>query len=302
MRYAGNVFRPPSEAESLLLQVTIGCSHNRCGFCAMYRDKEFRVRKLEHVLEDIRTAREHCGPDVRRAFLCDGDAMVLPTDHLLKVLGALEEAFPELQRVGIYANARDILKKPDEELRELFRHKLSIFYIGLESGSDRILAWIEKGATAAEMVAAVQKAQAAGMKASVIYLLGLGGRKLWRENAIESARAVSQMNPSYLSALTVTVIPGTPLAAARDMTELSDNSDRVPSRTRFELPSPEEFALELKLFLEHVDVKATVFRSNHASNYVPLAGRLPKDKARLIVELDSAIAHHRFKPEYMRGL
>lgn len=344
MRYVGNVFRPPSEADSLLLQVTIGCSHNRCGFCAMYRDKEFRVRRLEHVLEDIKLARDYHGaldrrnqksdsrlqkseiqnpesktqnPGVRRVFLCDGDAMVLPTKHLLSVLESLEQTFPELQRVGIYANARDILKKPEEELRELVRHRLGIFYIGLESGSDRILEWIDKGATAAEMVEAVRKAQACGMKASVIYLLGLGGRKLWRENAVESARAVSQMNPNYLSALTVTVIPGTPLAEAQRQgfkgprgqgvegrkSEPWDPGNLEPSNpVLFELPSPEELALELRLFLEHVDVKATVFRSNHASNYVPLAGRLPKDKERLVAELDSAIRHHRFKPEYLRGL
>jgi len=303
LRYTGNVFRPPSEAGSLLLQVTIGCSHNRCGFCAMYRDKEFRVRKLEHVLADIRSVRDSLVGEVRRVFLCDGDAMVLPTAHLLKVLAALGAAFPDLQRVGIYANARDILKKPAEELRELVRHRLSIFYLGLESGSDRILQWIDKGATAAEMTAAVKKAHAAGMKSSVIYLLGLGGRRLWQENAVESAKAVSAMNPNYLSALTVTVVPGTPLA---DGVRPQMNTDEYrlgwDSEFRFELPGPEEFALELRLFIEHVDVKATVFRSNHASNYVPLAGRLPKDKERLIAELDSAIRHHRFKPEYLRGL
>jgi radical SAM superfamily enzyme YgiQ (UPF0313 family) len=205
------------------------------------------------------------------------------------VLARLREAFPELQRVGVYANARDIEHKSDAELRELAGMGLSIFYIGLESGSDRILQMVNKDATAAEMVAAVQKAQAAGMKSSVIYLLGLGGKKLWRENAVESAKAVSEMNPNYLSALTVTVIPGTPLAAEM-------------KAGRFELPSPEEFALELRLFLESVDVRATVFRSNHASNYVPLGGRLPKDKDRMIAELDDAVRHHRFKPEYLRGL
>ncbi len=289
MRYIGNVFRPPSEARSLLLQVTLGCSHNRCAFCAMYRDKKFRVRKLEPVLEDVEMAREHYGSGVKRAFLCDGDAMMLPTSHLLKVLKALGRNFPELQRVGIYANARDILKKTDDELKELVRHRLSIFYLGLESGSDRILKWIDKGTTAAEMVAAVNKGMAAGMKSSVIYLLGLGGRKLWKENAVESARAVSQMNPNYLSALTVTVIPGTPLAEALD-------------KGQFELPGPEELAQELKLFLEQVNVKATVFRSNHASNYVPLAGRLPKDKERLIAEIDDAVRNQQFKPEFLRGL
>jgi radical SAM superfamily enzyme YgiQ (UPF0313 family) len=289
MRYVGNIFRPPSEADSLLLQATIGCSHNRCTFCAMYRDKQFRVRRLDDVLEDIAAARRYHGPDVRRVFLCDGNALILPTPHLLRVLTALQQAFPDLQRIGVYANARDLLSKPVEELRELVSHRLSIFYLGLESGSDAILRQVDKGATAAEMVAGVKHGTAAGLRSSVIFLLGLGGRKLWQENAIESARAVSQMNPNYLSALTVTVVPGTPLA-------------RQLRAGEFELPEPAEFAAELRLFLEHVDVKATVFRSNHASNYVPLAGRLPKDKERMVSELAEAIRQHRFRPEYLRGL
>ncbi len=289
MRYEGNVFRPPSEADSLLVQATIGCSHNRCSFCAMYRDKRFRVRPLADVREDIAQARDWLGPEVRRAFLCDGDAMVLPTAHLLEILGSLKAAFPALGRVGIYANARDILKKPEVELRALCDADLGIAYLGMESGSDAVLERIDKGATAAEMVAAVQKAMAAGIKTSVIYLLGLGGRQGWQEHALASARAVSQMNPNFLSALTVTVVPGTPLADEME-------------RGEFELPDPAEFARELRLFLERVDVRATVFRSNHASNYVPLSGRLPRDKPRLLAELDEAIRDHRFKPEYLRGL
>jgi radical SAM superfamily enzyme YgiQ (UPF0313 family) len=289
MRYVGNIFRPPSEADSLLLQATIGCSHNRCTFCAMYRDKRFRVRRIEDVLEDIEAAREYYGRGVRRAFLCDGNALILPKPHLLRILIRLERAFPDLQRVGVYANARDLLSKSSEDLQELASHRLSIFYLGLESGSDAILRQIDKGATAAEMVAGVRHGMSTGMKSSVIYLLGLGGRRQWQENAIESARAVSEMNPNYLSALTVTVVPGTPLAKQLRAGE-------------FELPEPAEFAAELRLFLERVDVKATVFRSNHASNYVPLAGRLPKDKERLVAELTEAIRHHRFRPEYLRGL
>ncbi len=289
MRYYGNIFRPPSEAESLLIQATIGCSHNRCSFCAMYRDKKFRVRPLADVLDDISMAREYLGAGVRRVFICDGNALILPMAYLLPVLEQLHRSFPELQRVGAYANARDILRKSESELAELAKSRLSILYVGLESGSDRILAAVNKGATAAEMIAAVQRAQAAGIKCSVIYLLGLGGRQYWQENALASAAAVSQMNPAYLSALTLTVIDGTPLA------------DEVRAG-RFELPAPAELATELRLFLENADVKATVFRSNHASNYVPLAGRLPKDKERLIAELDQAIAGQRFRPEYLRGL
>ncbi|MEO0080253.1 MAG: radical SAM protein [candidate division WOR-3 bacterium] len=289
MRYEGNIFRPPSEADSLLIQATIGCSHNRCTFCAMYREKRFRVRPIDDVIEDIRWAGEHYGSDVRRVFICDGNALVLPMRYLRTLLRELQRAFPELQRVGVYANARDILNKSAAELSELVANRLTIFYIGLESGSDRILKMIDKGATSQEMIAAVRKAQDAGMKSSVIYLLGLGGRQLWHENAVESARVVSEMNPNYLSALTLTPIPGTPLW-------------QEMAAGRFELPSPEELALELRLFLEQVECRATVFRSNHASNYVPLAGRLPRDRERLIAELDEAIRHHRFKPEYLRGL
>jgi radical SAM superfamily enzyme YgiQ (UPF0313 family) len=289
VRYIGNIFRPPSEADSLLLQVTIGCSHNQCDFCAMYRDKQFRVRKLADIIQDIELATEDYGPDVRRVFLCDGDAFVLSTGVLTAILDRLHECFPELQRVGIYANARDILAKTDEELALLHARRLDIVYLGLESGSDRILKDNHKGATAEQMVKAVNKAQSAGIKASVIYLLGLGGTELWQENALASAKTISQMNPAYLSALTVTVIPGTPL------------SDRMEAG-KFTLPDPAAFLKELRLFLENTNVKATVFRSNHASNYLALAGRLPKDKARLIQEIDDALEHGRLRPEWSRGL
>jgi radical SAM superfamily enzyme YgiQ (UPF0313 family) len=289
MRYIGNVYRPPSEAESVLLQVTIGCSHNQCDFCAMYRDKRFRVLRLDHIFEGIALALEHYGARARRAFLCDGNAMVAGTDMLVRVLDRLGETFPALQRVGIYANARDILSKSDDELALLHRKRLDIIYLGLESGSDRILEQNHKGATAEEMVAAVRKAEAAGMKASVIYLLGLGGAASWREHARASARAVSAMNPSYLSALTVTVIPGTPL-------------HRSLMQGDFVLPKPAGFLAELRLFLQEVDVKATVFRSNHASNYLALAGRLPRDRERLLAELDCASQGGPLRPEYLRGL
>jgi radical SAM superfamily enzyme YgiQ (UPF0313 family) len=289
LRYVGNIFRPPSEADSLLLQVTVGCSHDQCDFCAMYRDKQFRVRNLEHVFDDIATARDYYGDSVRRVFLCDGDAMVLSFGVLKQVLDRLAEAFPNLQRVGSYANAGNILGKTDTELSLLHEKRLDIIYLGLESGSDNVLEQNHKGATAREMISAVQKAQAAGVKSSVIYLLGLGGKELWQEHAIASARAVSRMNPTFLSALTVTVIPGTPL------------HDRMQSGS-FCLPEPVEFLEELRLFLENLDVKATVFRSNHASNYLALAGRLPRDRERLIARIGDAVQHNRLRPEYLRGL
>ena len=163
MRYIGNIFRPPSEADSLLVQVTVGCSHNKCDFCAMYRDKRFRVRPIEQVMEDIEMAKEYHGAGVRRVFLCDGDAFVLSPDVLVRILDRLHAAFPELQRVGIYANARDILAKSNDELTLLHSKRLDIVYLGLESGSDRILKDNHKGATAEQMIAAVNKAQAAGI-------------------------------------------------------------------------------------------------------------------------------------------
>jgi radical SAM superfamily enzyme YgiQ (UPF0313 family) len=289
MRYVGKVFRPPSEADSLLLQVTIGCSHNQCDFCAMYRDKQFRVRKLEHVLEDIELARGYYGAGVRRAFLCDGNALVLGAAVIARILDRLRTTFPDFQRAGIYANARDILSKSDEELKLLHEKRLDVIYLGLESGANVVLERNHKGATAEEMTAAVRKAQAAGIKASVIYLLGLGGRALAQEHAIASARVVSAMNPTYLSALTVTVIPGTPLHE-----RMRDGA--------FALPEPLEFLQELRLFLERVNVTATVFRSNHASNYLALAGRLPKDKGHLLAEIDDAIRHGSLRPEHLRGL
>jgi radical SAM superfamily enzyme YgiQ (UPF0313 family) len=255
----------------------------------MYRDKQFRVRPLGHVMEDIEMAKDYYGAGVRRVFLCDGDAFVLKPAKLALILDRLAATFPELQRIGIYANARDILSKSEEELALLHAKRLDIVYLGLESGSDRILEDNHKGATAEQMIAAVNKAQAAGIKASVIYLLGLGGTELWEENALASARAVSQMNPSYLSALTVTIIPGTPLHGRMEAGE-------------FTLPDPAGFLKELRLFLENTNVKATVFRSNHASNYLALAGRLPKDKTRLIREIDDALEHGRLRPEWSRGL
>jgi len=255
----------------------------------MYRDKRFCVRGLAEILEDIDSARAYYGPTVRRVFLRDGDAMILSTDVLTQILDRLAAVFPDLQRVGIYANARNILNKSPGELELLHQKRLDIIYLGLESGSDRILRQNHKGSTAREMIDAVKKAQQAGMKASVIYLLGLGGRAHCEENARESARAVSEMNPTYLSALTVTVIPGTPL------------HERMLAGS-FVLPEPLEFLQELRFFLQEVNVTATVFRSNHASNYLALAGRLPRDKERLLAEIDEALDSGRIRPEFLRGL
>lgn len=289
MTYDEPVFRPPSEARSLILQVTIGCSHNECTFCSMYRGKRFRVKSRDEVRADIEEARATLGDGVRRVFLADGDAMCLPAARLSDTLDSLAVAFPRLQRVGIYANARDILRKSHDELVALRARRLKIVYMGLESGDDETLADIGKGATAPEIVEAVRKAQAAGMSASVMVLVGLAGTERSLEHARRSAKAINSMAPAFTALLTYTPTPRSPLA------------DRV-ARGEFRLPSPIESLREIREFVRGVSCE-TYFTCNHASNYVPLVGRLPGSKAEILAALDAAIEGTLpLKPEFMRGL
>lgn len=291
MRYVGMVIRPPSEADSYILQVTYGCSHNACTFCGTYLDKPFQVRPPEEVWQDIEAA-GRLMPDTRRVFLADGNALVLSTRRLVPILDALAAAFPGLQRIGAYANARDLLDKGRDELTLLRDKGLRIVYLGLESGSDEVLQRIHKGATAAEMIEAVRHAQAAGIRVSVIALLGLGGPALSSEHAAATGRVVSAMDPRYLSLLTLMLVPGTPLHAQW-------------RAGQFELMGPEELLAELRQVIEHLEgLSGCVFRTNHASNYLPLAGTLPKDRPRLLQTLDAALAQGRsaLRPERWRAL
>jgi len=291
MRYEGMVIRPPSEANSYILQVTYGCSHNRCTFCGTYMDKPFRVRPTEEVLEDIALAQRRF-PETRCVFLADGNALVLDTELLGRILGALASAFPRLRRVGIYANARDVLHKTEAGLAALRQQKLTVVYLGLESGSDEVLRRVHKGITAAEMVEAVQKLKRAEMRTSVIALLGLGGKELSAEHARETARVVSAMDPEYFSMLTLMLIPGTEL-------------HRQWRQSTFELPEPEDLLGELRQVIAHCDgLSRCVFRTNHASNYLPLAGTLSRDKAELLGAIDEAMAQGRsaLRPEAWRAL
>jgi len=290
MRYYGTVIRPPSEANSYILQVAYGCSHNKCTFCPTYLDKPFKIRPIKEILEDIDTARKVM-PETRRVFLADGNALVLTPKQLIPILDALNKAFPRLQRIGIYANAKDILAKTDEELQILVNKKLAIIYIGLESGSDKILKRVNKGATAQEIIKAVLKAQNAGFKVSVIGLLGLAGIDLWKEHAIATGRAISAMSPRFFSLLTLMIVPGTVLH------EQKQNG-------KFSLPRPLEMLKEMRVILENTDVHSgCIFRTNHASNYLALEGRLPKDKERLLQTIDSALSQGEssLRPEYLRG-
>ena len=291
MRYHGTMIRPPSEADSYILQVTFGCSHNHCAFCGTYLDKPFRLRPMEEVLEDIAVAGRVL-PETRRVFLADGNALVLPTPRLAQVLDALADAFPLLRRVGTYANAQDMLRKSDSDLALLREKGLQIIYLGLESGSKAVLRQIDKGADPAQMLEAVRKTRRAGIRTSVIALLGIAGPELSAEHAEATGKLVSAMDPEYLSLLTLMLVPRTEL-------------HRRHQRGEFPLMTPVALLEEMRGILNHTDaLTRCVFRTNHASNYVPLAGTLSRDKARLLETLDRALAmgSAAFRPEAWRGL
>ena len=290
MRYIGNIYRPPSEAYSLLLQVTVGCSHNKCTFCNMYKDKQFRLRPMEDVLEDLDWARAHYRR-VERIFLCDGDALCLKNSKLLTILDRIAELFPECERVTSYGRATDALRKTDEELRELREHGLTMIYLGAESGSPKVLENIRKGETAEQLIEGVHKLENNGIKTSVTFISGLGGPELMEEHAVESGKMIKEMNASYVSFLTLMLEPPAPL--------LEDYREG-----RFKLLQPVEVLEEAAIMLDHARPEKTcVFRSNHASNYVSLRGDLPKDNDRMIASLKRCIDDQRLlKDERLRRL
>ena len=272
----GMVFRPPSEANSFILRVTIGCAHNRCTFCSMYRDVQFRARPLSEIEPIIqKTARYY--PGIRRVFLADGDALVLSTDRLLAVIDLLKANFPKLSRISCYGGPLDILRKTPADLQLLKQAGIQLVYLGIESGDDEVLARVQKGVTSEQMIEAGQKIIAAGMKLSAMLVLGLGGRELSRLHAINSARVASAINPTMLSALTLMLHRGTPLRAEAE-------------QGLFQPLSPYEFVLELKELVNSLDMHAPcIFRSNHVSNMLPLAGTLPDDKNSLLRQAEDAL-------------
>jgi radical SAM superfamily enzyme YgiQ (UPF0313 family) len=283
------IIRPPAEADSFLLQVTLGCSTDSCSFCGAYKSKTFRVKDYQEINADIqRHARRY--PDTRRVFLMDGDALVLANSKLVPVLEALNTAFPQLTRISSYANGYNITKKTDQELAELYRHKLSLIYMGLESGSQELLDRCGKSSRVDEMIEAVNRAAMARIKSSVIVLLGLGGKKYSGEHVKATAAALNRMQPRYLSFLSLMIIPGTPLA-------------EEVRRGEFEELNTAELLKETYEIIKGLDLKKTVFRSDHASNYLPLEGAFPKDKMALLHSLESAIGGKiMLKPERLRGL
>ena len=289
MRYEGDIYRPPGEWKSYLLQTTIGCSNNTCTFCGMYLDKKFHIRPMADILEDIRMAKAYYG-DVERVFLCDGDAIIMRTQELLTILEALHRAFPSLQRVTTYAGPRSTLAKTPEELRTLREAGLTRAYLGVETGCDALLKQVKKGVDAAQMLEAGVRLREAGMDLWVMVILGLAGTgEPSRRHMLDTAAMMNEMKPRHLSALTLTLDPGTELY-------------QDYRAGRFHPITPRESLLEAKLLLENLTVDPLHFTCNHASNYLPLKGGLPEDRDRFLAMLDRALAGEQaLRPEWSRG-
>lgn len=289
MNYQGTIYRPPSEANSILLQVTTGCSHNKCSFCGMYKGQRFTIKPEELILADIDYAADHF-PYARRLFLCDGDALILPQHQLLIILKKIQTRLPQVTRVGIYANTKSLRSKSIEDLQSLRQHGLSIVYMGLESGDDVTLASMNKGATADQMIEMGKKAKLAGMQVSVTVLLGVAGVERSAIHAIESGRVLTSIDPDYVGALSLMLEPGTTLYAAYQA-------------GRFALPKPLAVLQELRTMIATTDLSQGLFHANHASNYLPIRAKLPEEKAETLALLDQALAGKmELKPEYLRAL
>ncbi len=290
MKYEGTIYRPPSEADSLILQITVGCSHNRCTFCPSYKEKRFRIKTFEEIKEDIDEAAQS-GWAVERIFLADGDSLIIPQAKLMEIMNYLFEKFPRLRRVGIYANAKGIMRKKAEELRELKEAGLGIIYLGVESGDQVVLDRVRKGTTYERLVQAGRKVKEAGIKLSVTVLLGIGGRERSKEHAVATGKILTDMDPNYVGALSLIIVPGTPLY------------DEI-AQGKFVLPTPFELIEELRAMIAHTDMHGLFF-SNHASNYLPIKARMPKDKEATLKLIDDVLAKRDpalLRPEYFRAL
>ena len=290
MKYEGMIIRPPSEADSLLLQVTVGCSNNRCTFCPTYKDKKFRIKSDAEILEDIKEAGRY--RQVPRVFLCDGDALIIPQKRLVDIMTAIGSTIKGVERIGTYANAKSILKKTPEELLELRKLGLKIVYMGVETGNEELLLAIHKKATYKQLVEAGRRVKDAGIDLSVTVLLGIGGIEHSIEHALDTARILTEIDPDYVGALTVMVVPGTPL-----------HDDYLTGR--FVLPDTFGFLRELELMIANSTFTNCFFTANHASNYLPIRARLPREKEEILRRIRDVIAagdKTRLRPEYMRGL
>jgi radical SAM superfamily enzyme YgiQ (UPF0313 family) len=290
MKYEGMIYRPPSEADSLILQVAVGCSYNRCTFCHSFQEKAFRIKSFQEIKEDIDEASAY--GRIPRVFLADGDALIIPQTDLIQILKYLKLKIKGIERVGIYANAVDVLKKDVDELRELKALGLGIIYLGLESGNPEVLRRIRKNATAEQMIRAARRVKEAGILLSVTVLLGIGGVELSQAHAEDTGKVLSQMDPEFVGALSLIVVPGTPIDAEMKSGKLV-------------LPNPFELIRELGIMIANCRFTECFFASNHASNYLPLRIRMPNEKEKAL-ELIRAVLEKKdpelLRPEYMRAL
>jgi radical SAM superfamily enzyme YgiQ (UPF0313 family) len=290
MDYEGLIIRPPSEAYSLLLQVTTGCSHNKCTFCGTYRQKKFKIKPLEQIKKDLQEARSY--DHVDRVFLCDGDALIIPQPRLEEILKLINSNLPNINRIGTYANAKSILRKSVDELKNLKALGLEIIYLGLETGNAELLQKIHKGVTCEQMVEAAHRVKEAGITLSVTVLLGLGGIDHSIEHAIDTAKILSDMDPDFVGALTLMFVPETELY-----------EDYLAGR--FVLPDKFGFIRELYLMIEKSNFTNCYFTSNHASNYLSIKAHLPREKEKTLRMIESVINAKdmsQIRPEYLRGL
>ena len=283
------VIRPPSEADSFLLQVSCGCSSNSCSFCGAYLGKSFKIKDPKEIFEDIE-AGSMSYPWARKVFLLDGDALALKNEMLVPVLERIGLSFPRLTRISSYANGYNITNRSAEQLKELADSRLNLIYIGLESGSQDILDICGKQSTVKEMITAVRNAELAGIKSSVIVLLGLGGRMYAEEHVRQTVKALNLMQPRLLSFLSLMLIPGTALYESH-------------RRGEFEMLNSSELLEQAYNIIAGLELNKTVFRTDHASNYLSLEGRFPHDKGRLLDILSKAIRGKiNLRPEFFRGL
>ncbi len=291
VKYEGDIYRPPSEAKSLILQATIGCSHNRCTFCGMYKRKKFRVREFEELEKEI-IAVSQMMPRTRRIFLADGNALAIPFELLSRILQLLQDAFPKLERVSLYGNPQDLLEKSVEQLRELKNLKLGIIYLGIESGSAAVLKEIRKGVTPQQIAEGASRAKQAGVPLSITVINGLAGLEGTEEHAGETASLLNKIDPEYLGLLSLMTVPGT-------------TTHRCFKEGLLTPLSPWELLKEIRMMVEGLSLTNCVFRANHASNYLPIKAVLSRDKEQLLAELDRVIAKKApgsLKSEYLRGL
>lgn len=289
MHYEGQIIRPPSEADSIILQATVGCSHNKCTFCGAYKGERFRIKSDNIIFEDIDYAAKHFR-DRRRLFIADGDGLIIPQERLLTILKRIEERLPWIIRVGIYGNAKSLNRKSLVKMEELKSHKLGIVYMGLESGDDDTLKKVEKKGDSTFIVREGQKVKQAGIKLSVTVLLGLAGPERSDIHARETGKALSEMNPEYVGALTLMLIPGTVM---HDLWQAG----------QFTVMDPPALLQELRTMIEHTNLTRGLFFSNHASNYLAVKARLPREKQAALDLIDAALSGQvNLRPGWMRAL